>query len=502
MKNNIKYFAGAFLWGTGAKLSDALIKFLTIPLLLGYFGKVNFGILTLAVSTNAYMQLLDMGMNTGGVKFFAQWIASGDYKLIDRVARTNISFYILVGVLNSLILVALANFGSELFQITTEELISFKKLLYILSIFSIVNWATFVFNQLIIANERIIFTQQMMIVKSLLGLIVIGLTVFFQWSITKYFFFTLLSTAIIIFPYYLLCKKLKLIKSIFPAFYWKDFYGVFRYGLAILAMSLFQFTASQSRPLILGVFSDGGVGILAEYRIIEVFPVFILSIGGMLITIFLPQTSKAIQNKDKVSIANLAYQGTRYTSILVSILCFPIILNAQDLLTLYVGTEYRNLSIWLILWVFTLTLYLHNTPVASLVLSTGKTKMLVYSSAISCIISVILNIFLVRKLGVGSAVIGYLIYIIIQMGFYYLYFIENILNLNTIKVFKSFVIPTVAGFLTTYIVMFIPVFFSNLFFAILFKSGLWFVLYLLSLKSIKIVDFDELMLKFKINRIQ
>ena len=100
MGNKLGYFAGSFLWGASAKVLDAAIKFLTIPLLLHYFGKENYGILTLAIATNAYMQLLDMGMNTGGVKFFSQWIAAGNYQMIDRVARTNISFYLLIGLLN------------------------------------------------------------------------------------------------------------------------------------------------------------------------------------------------------------------------------------------------------------------------------------------------------------------------------------------------------------------------------------------------------------------
>ena len=59
-KNNsiVKYVAGAFAWGVVTKFLDAAIKFLTIPLLLGYFGKEDYGLLTLAIATNAYMHLL------------------------------------------------------------------------------------------------------------------------------------------------------------------------------------------------------------------------------------------------------------------------------------------------------------------------------------------------------------------------------------------------------------------------------------------------------------
>ena len=68
--SQLKYVSNSFAWGVCAKFLDAGLKFLTIPLLLGYFGKENYGLLTLAIATNAYMQLLNMGMNTGCCKVF------------------------------------------------------------------------------------------------------------------------------------------------------------------------------------------------------------------------------------------------------------------------------------------------------------------------------------------------------------------------------------------------------------------------------------------------
>lgn len=500
MENKLKYFTGSFSWGVIAKLLDAAIKFLTIPLLLSYFGKENYGLLTLAIATNAYMQLLDMGMNTGGIKFFSQWLASGKYDMINRVARTNISFYLLIGLLNSIILIVLGIWGEGLFKVTPEQFITFRCLLYILAAFSIVNWLTFVFNQLLIADEKISFTQQMLCVKSIIGLIVIGATITFKWSILQYFLCYLLANASVIFPYYYSCRKRKLIRSIIPTFYWKDFEVVFKYSLAILAMSVFQFTATYSRPLILGMFSNDGVGILTEYRVVEVFPIFIISLGGMLITIFLPKTSKAIQSNNRGKIEQIAYKGTRYTSVIVSLLCFPVMLSARELLELYVGEGYTYLSLWLVLWVFTLALYLHNSPVSSLVLATGKTKMLVYSSAISCVVSIVINALLTNKYGVGSAVIGYLVYIIIQVSFYYLYFNNKVLGLKSFKVFKAFIIPTSLGFIVFLIVQFMGIEADLIIFQLLLKTVIWVGAYLLLLGFFRVLDIKGLSVVFRNNR--
>lgn len=489
MGNSVKYIANSFVWSSISKILNAGLRFVSIPLLLGYFGKENYGIIALAVSVNAYMQLLDMGMNTGAVKYFSQWIALKDYARINRVSHSNITFYAALGLINSIILLLLAWKGSSLFKISAEEFSTFRQLLYILAGTSIINWTIFVFNQLLIADEKMAFTQQVMAIRNVLNLAVVLLAIYLKWSIVTYFFWDAMVNMSVFVPYYLVCKRRKLVQSLVPAFYWKDFSLVFKYSLTIFIMSLFQFSATQSRPLVLGIFSNQGVSVLSDYRVIEVFPLFIISIGGMMISILLPKTSRAILQNDRSSIEKMVYQGTKYTSILASFLCFPIMLCAKELLSLYVGINYGYLSIWLVLWLFTLTLFLHNTPVASLVLATGKTKMLVYSSAIACIVSVIINIILCDRYGVGSAVIGYLVYIIIQVSFYYLYFNKKILNLQSFTVFKSFIIPTGIGFVAYGMVFFINFSFVNSgILLIMLKSVLWSIIYILMIFFFRVLD--------------
>lgn len=499
MRNSIKYVASSFIWSSLAKILNAVLKFISIPLLLNYFGKENYGLIALAVSTNAYMHLLDMGMNTGAIKFFSQWIEARNYEKIDRVARTNLTFYLVLGLVNAIVLLFLALKGDSVFNITFYEFSTFRSLLFILAGVSIFNWSSFVFNQLLVADEKISFTQQILSFRSIFNLIIVLLTILFKWSIIQYFLFDSIIGMLVIVPYYLKSKKRKLIRSIVPGFFWNDFSVVYRYSLAIFAMSIFQFTATHSRPLILGIFSNQGASILADYRVIEVFPIFIISIGGMLISILLPKTSQAIQRNDRSAIAKMAYEGTKYTSILVALLCFPIILNAKDLLSLYVGENYTHLSIWLSIWVFTLTLFLHNSPVASLVLATGKTRMLVFSSAIACTVSIIINSILTQVLGVGSAVIGYLIYIIIQMSFYYFYFNSKVLNLNSKKIFKSFIVPTSLGLFSLSVVYFIEFEFSIII-NVFIKAVVWAILYIVLLDKFKILNIKSLIKRILASR--
>lgn len=487
--NNFKYFIGSLSWTFIAKLLDAGFKFVTIPLLLAYYGEDNYGILTLALAVNAYMELLNMGVNIGSVKFYSQWLVSGNMSKVYRVAQTNTLFYLIVGIVNSTILVFIALYGNSWFDLSSSQFQVFQKMLLILAVSSIFNWITFVYNQLLVADERISFTQKVLTLKAVINFLLIIVTIKLELSLISYFMYLTILNASIFFPYLLMCKKEKLIKYITPAFYWKDFSPVFRYSIAILVMGIFQFTATKSRPIVLSIFSNSGVSVLAEYRIVEVFPIFIISIAGMLISILLPKASKAIESNDKKIINKIAYEGTKYSTIIISTLCYPLIINAEDILLFYVGVEYTHLYQWLSLWSLTLVLVFHNSPAASLVLATGKTRMLVFSSAFSCTVSIIINIFLSQLLGVGSAVIGYFVYVVIQILFYYLYFNKRILKLDSNKIFVSFIKPSLIGGILALLIYNIDFYvFESVVIRILVTSFIWLVGYILLLFVFKLLS--------------
>jgi O-antigen/teichoic acid export membrane protein len=498
-----KYYSISIFWGFLSKIIIALASFISIPFLIKYFGVDKYGVLTLGTVVNAYMRLLDLGINIGSIKYFAQWKAEGKNDLVDRVARTSITFYGIIGIINSVCLIGIAIWGENLFQLTNEEFQLFRELLIILAVFTILNWITGVFSQLLIANEEIAYTHKILSMKAIFSILLIFTTIYFRFSLNLYFFLMLLLNSIIVIPYYFKCKKGDLISSFLPQFYWGDFKVILKYSLALFALGLFQLTANQSRPILLAMFSSEGVSILTNYKIIEVFPIFAISIGGIFTSVLLPKTSKILAKNDQKAKEKLVYVGTIYTSIIIGTICFPIMLCADELLTVYVGSDYVHLSKWLIIWCATIILFVHSTPSTSVILATGKTKILVMSTAISCVISMLINAMLVPYVGVGSAVIGFCVYILIQMLFYYLYFYKKIIQLNPLKIFKSFIIPTFFG-----VFSYIFVEFFNIDFALskvhestkiliiiqgIVKSLVWFILFASSLIIFKVIKISEIL---------
>ena len=83
---------------------------------------------------------------------------------------------------------------------------------------------------------------------------------------------------------------------------------------------------------------------------------------------------------------HVKYKGTKYLSVIVSYLVFGLMVIAKPLLILYVGEDYGDLSIWLMLWSLAMLSY-HNGALAALVLSGSNIRPLAYYSAFSASIS-------------------------------------------------------------------------------------------------------------------
>lgn len=495
------YYISSFFWSTLSKVLNAILGFVSVPLLLGYFGKGDYGILSIATACNGYMHLLDLGMNVGAVRFFSQWKAVGKYDLINKVAHTNITFYIIVACINSLALIGLAIWGENLFSITHEQFLLLRTCLFILASFSVFNWVTTAFNQLLIADKQMAFTMQMQCVQILLKMSLIIVVLWGELSLSVYFFFSTAILALLIVPYAAKCKKDKLIDNFKPGNNWKEFRIILTFSLSIFALSLFQVTATQSRPILLSMFTENGAEVVTEFRILEVIPMFIIMIGGTFTGIFLPKSSEMIAKGDQQEIKKFAYKWTTLTTVLANILCIPFILSAKEIISAYVGTEYSELSIWLILWCCTVLIQIHTTPGNSLILACGQTKLLVLTTAIACFISMIINIALSKYYGVGSAIIGYLIYVVIVIGLYYVAYYKKILFLSRIKMIKCFLFPTIIAFVVLFLVHSIPIKITifeylneriALILTCVIKTLLWLIPYVSLLPIFKIVSVKDL----------
>lgn len=445
----------ASVWGILAKILDAAAKFVTIPLLVGYYGKADYGLIALAFSLNAYLRLMDLGMNVGSVRFFSMWEARSDWENIGKASRSSIIFYGTIGLINALIFVFMANYGQFFFNLSPDQIPTYRTMMYILSASTVLNWLSNVIIQLLSAKDELGYVNRVTVVSSTLNFVVALTAIHFQWSLPLYFLLYTISTLV---PIPLNMAKLRvfpipLAQLIKPQWDGKIFREIIGYSSAIFLMGLFQLTANELRPILLAKFASG-IDVLTDYRVIQTIAMLIISFGTIFLQVLLPSASKVYQEGNQPKIEQMVFTATRYISVFLSFIVFVLVLNSKSILLLYMGKDYLHLAVWLDLWLLTVLLNMHNTPVASLVLSSGKTRFLIYSSATACVISLPITILLAPTLNVGAAVIGYLAYMLIQMGFFYSYYIPNVLKLDSKNIFFGAFSPSVLASVLAFAVAF------------------------------------------------
>ena len=186
------------IWSTLANIVNAVYGFISVPILINYFGKAEYGLIGLAMSVNVYMNLMDMGFNSTNVRFFSNWLAHGNYDRLLKGFQTSLSFYGVIGLINVLVLLIVAFFSDDIFNVTQQQDIILKHLFYILAVSAFCQWFSSCFDQLIKATENVAWIQKRTLFTKFLMIIVLFATIWLKLSIEFYYILTCLATLSIV----------------------------------------------------------------------------------------------------------------------------------------------------------------------------------------------------------------------------------------------------------------------------------------------------------------
>lgn len=440
-----KKIVSGVIWSTIVNVINALYGFIAVPILINHFGKAEYGLIGLAMSVNVYMNLMDMGFNSTNVRFFSTWLAQNKHERLLKGFQTSLSFYSIIGLINAGILVVVALFSNSIFNVTTDQDNILKHLFYILAISAFCQWFSSCFDQIIKATENVAWIQKRTLVTKILMILALGSTVWFDFSIELYFILTSLAQlAIVPMSVGMIRRQIPYI-SFMPKWDKQSFREMLPYCMNIFSFSLFQFSFYNLRPVFLGI--QGSVESVADYRILNGIIGIITMLGGAFIGILLPSTSKVIANHNKEAFYKVAYDGTKYISILICFCCFGMMSVGTEVLTLYVGKSYLYLIPWFNLWLLC-TLVTHNQAISSLILAGDDIRAISYSSIVASVVGLILSWVLIPKYQIGGVCIAFAVYVIIQLLFYYCYYWPFKMGINSWMVFyKNFLPYLILGYI-------------------------------------------------------
>ncbi len=433
-----KVIVSGVVWTMVQNIVNILYGVLSVPFLIGYFGKEEYGLIGLALSVNVYMQLLDMGMTNSNVRFFSEYIAKGDKNRIQKLFSLTYLFYTAIGLFNSIVLFGLSFCVDVLFKVTAEQAITLRNLLWILALNSTFSWISVCFDQILRANELIDWIKQRLAFLKLMQFVILWATILMHLSIEVYFLgYIFIATTIL--PWALFkTKKIMPALKINWGFDKGIFLTIYPYAVSIFSFSIFHYLAFNFRPLFLGNMS--GPGAVAEFNIMNTIATVVAILSGSFMQVLLPIVTKMMVKNDKEGVQRIMNMGTKFVSILLSMLIFALIVSIDEIFTLYVGEEYCVLSKWMILWLLTLLLS-HRNVMTSLVFTEKKLKSVAIMSAVAMCFALVCYYIFIPIYGVGGVVIGFSAHELTHTLFYYAYFIPKKFSINTSAIFIKGVFP-------------------------------------------------------------
>ncbi|TAF45008.1 MAG: hypothetical protein EAZ51_02780 [Sphingobacteriales bacterium] len=444
MSSSKKIFGG-LIWSVLYNFINAIYGFISVPILLTVYGKEQYGIIGLAMSINVYLRLMDMGLSSGNVKFFSSFIVKNDKVQLKKAFSSSLVLYLIIGFVNLCLVYLISVFSDKIFTLNIDQKNTLDILLYILMITSFGSWVSSSLEQFIRANDLLGWQQRIILIPKVLQFFLIFIALYFELDLIIYFALTTLSVLLPLPIYVFKIKKINSTITFTPKYYKDVFNSVLLYSISIFSFSIFQFSANYLRPLILG--AKVGIESVADYRILEGFANVILIVGTSFVGVILPTASKIRALDDKNKELQIAFDGTKYISIFLASIIFGFVLVSKEFIQIYVGKSYLHLVVWLNVWIISL-LSTHISALSGLVLTNNNLKKILYMSGISTVISLILAWFLVGYFKVGGVVIGYTIYTIMQLLFYYIYYYPKVMHYDTIKLLKnSFLKPVLPIFL-------------------------------------------------------
>ncbi len=440
MGSSNKIADGVF-WSVIANAVNSIYGFISVPILINHFGKAEYGLIGLAMSINIYLQLMDMGFNTTNLRFYSNWLAKGEKEKTNKLFQSSLFFYSLVGIVNAVVLFGISLFSDRIFELSAIQDIVLKRFIYILMISAFFNWFSSCFDQLIRATENVAWCQKRALIPKMIQIAVLFCTVYFEFSITVYFLLTTFAMFSII-P--LSVSKIRTevpFVSIIPRPHWSILKETLPYCLNIFFLGFFQFSFYNLRPAILGI--QGDIESVADYRILNGIVGIVTFFSGIFLSILLPSSARVVARDDKAAFYRIAYAGTKYISIICSFCCFGMIAVSKEVVSMYVGPSYLYLIPWLNMWLLC-TLGCHNQAISSLILSGSDIRPITYNTIFSSLTGLLAAWLLIPEYQIGGVVIAFIIYMVSQLLFYYLYYWPRKMKIDSWKVFSRCFAPVTA----------------------------------------------------------
>ncbi len=405
------------LFNTVGTFWQIIITLVLTPYIISYIGIERFGIWAIVGVLTGYFGLLDFGIGTGFVKYISEYHTKNDYKKINQIINTGVTFYSILAILIIIVGLFFINPLLSIFSIS-EELHSEAQFVFMLGIiiFCLSN-ALSAFGAIQNGLQRMDITNKISIAVSIP--MVIG-TIYFLESgyglrglmINNAIIFSISSIINIIIGLKLL-PELRLSPFLFDKEMLKK---LFSYGYKLQISRFAQLVSFQTDKLLITYFL--GIGLVVFYQIGSSITQLMRQIPLLVVSALIPAASEIEARNGRESLNELYLRGSKHLIFISTPLLFFVIINASLIVRTWMGEGYEMAVS--IIQILAIGYYANTvTGVASSIASgVARTEFEMKFGSFMAILNLCLGIILIIKIGFIGVVIGTTISLTISSLFF------------------------------------------------------------------------------------
>lgn len=325
------------IWNIIGRIVPLAITFFITPFLILNIGAGNYGLFMLIMSISGVMGVMSFGLGDATLRFVAHYHIRNDWEGVNRVVRSTLFLYIIIGLLIIVLVNLFAPTLLSLFSIPNESRSQAELLLRISAVCFAVTLINGVAVAIIQGVQRYdLQTKNVILAASFQALATI-IVIKLSGGIIGLIFVVLSTNVFSLTISILLAKRILPQTRFTPAYSASGIKEITGYGFFSFLTHLFGLSFAYSDRLIIGSFvSSAAVGFLTVPQDLALRALSIVGQGG---AVLFPKFSST---KDPARIGEL-YINATWVMLMLSIIIFaPLTVFMEDFLALWISPDFAQ----------------------------------------------------------------------------------------------------------------------------------------------------------------
>jgi O-antigen/teichoic acid export membrane protein len=419
----------------GIKFWSFIITFILFWFIANKIGETDYGIYFFVSAITGYFGILNLGIGNTLIKFVAEYHAKDDKEKLNEVINTAFFMFIVVGVIGAAILFIIGTFllGYLSEVMTTLDTPDFyhkaRAIMYIIAINFTFSLALASLNGVLSGLQRYDILAGITFVMSIVNVIVVFIVLSMGNGVIELVFYTIITGlfSFIIVAYFI--QKLLPYVTLSRKYVNRGmFRQLFDLGISVFLLSIFVMVIYYTDRLVIGLFV--GISLITFYQAAWKVQGISSKVSEIGIRAMIPAASELDAKKNFRGIREMYLRGTKYVLAFCLALAVPVIFLSREILTLWMGSDYSQYYVIVIILTIVLFFDLNNYVASQILIGMNKIKRFVKYYGITAVLNLGLSLYLVRE---GYGLEGVALGTAIPFAIMEVFFLRHALKVLEIK---------------------------------------------------------------------